>query len=100
MNQEGIMTHKYARLSLAAVLATSLMTTIHHYYRMGFFTLFLGSPTPGVPLAVLLWFCRTKSPLALLGYGLATTCVFVGLGLCDGMRKSTLKIFPGHLLRV
>jgi len=100
MNQEAIMTHKYARLSLAAVLATSLMTTIHHYYRMGFFTLFLGLATIGVPLALLLWFRRTKSPLALLGYGLVSTWIIVGFGLIDGMWKSTLKIFLGNFLLV
>src|SRR5437762_11150519 len=98
MNQEAIMTHKYARLSLAAVLATSLMTTIHHYYRMGFFTLFLGLATIGLPLALLLSFRRTKSPLALLGYGLVSTWIIVGFGLIDGMWKSTFKIFLGNFL--
>ncbi len=91
-------THRYARLSLAAVLITSLMTTIHHYYRMGFFTLVLGAVTIGLPIATILWFRTTRNAVALVAYGLVSGWVIVGFGLIDGLWKSTLKLFLGNFL--
>ncbi|HYY52165.1 MAG TPA: ABC transporter substrate-binding protein [Myxococcales bacterium] len=87
-----------ARLSLATVLATSLLTTVHHYYRMGFFALLLGAAVVGIPLVTLLWFRRTRHPLALLGYALSSGWVIIGFGIIDGLWKSTLKIFLGNFL--
>jgi ABC-type branched-subunit amino acid transport system substrate-binding protein len=90
--------HRFARLSLAAVLATSLMTTAHHYYRMGLLTLALGVVVVGLPTATLLWFRRTRHPVALLAYALASGWIIVGFGIIDGLWKSTLKIFLGNYL--
>jgi ABC-type branched-subunit amino acid transport system substrate-binding protein len=90
--------HRPARLSLAGVLATSFLTTFHHYYRMGFLTLVLGAAVVGLPLATLLWFRRTRSPAALWGYALTSSWVIVGFGIIDGMWKSTLKLFLGNFL--
>ena len=49
-------------VTLATVLATSLFTTVHHYYRMGLFTILLGAAllTPAVTVSV----ARLAQPLA------------------------------------
>jgi ABC-type branched-subunit amino acid transport system substrate-binding protein len=90
--------HNFARLSLASVLLTSAMTTIHHYYRFGFFTVLLGLVTVGAPTLTLWWFRKSRSAVALVAYGLASSWIIVGFGLVDGMWRSTLKLFLGHFL--
>jgi ABC-type branched-subunit amino acid transport system substrate-binding protein len=46
----------------------------------------------------LVWFRRTRSPLALIGYALSSGRVIIGFGLIDGLWKSTLKLFLGNFL--
>ncbi|MGZ5581890.1 MAG: ABC transporter substrate-binding protein, partial [Usitatibacter sp.] len=52
----------------------------------------------GLPLGTLLWFRRTRRPLALIGYALSSGWVIIGFGLIDGLWKSTLKLFLGNFL--
>ena len=92
------LTHKYAQLSLISILTVSVLTTIHHYYRFGFFTLVLGIITIGLPIAMLFGFKKTKSLILLVGYGLASGWIIIGFGLIDGMWDSTLKLFLGNFL--
>ena len=94
------LTHKYAQLSFISIFAISLMTTIHHYYRLGFLTLVLGLLVIGLPAVLGLLFKKTKSPLALLGYGLVSGWIIIGFGLIDGLWDSTLKLFLGNFLLV
>lgn len=94
------LTHKYARLSLMSVLAISLLTTVHHYYRFGLGTLILGLVTISVPTFMLFWFRHKKSSVALTGYGLSSGWIIIGFGLVDGMWDSTIKLFFGNFLFV
>lgn len=93
-------THTYARLSLISTLIISFLTTVHHYYRLGFSTLILSSILIGLPIALLLWFRKYKTPLPLIGYGLVSGWISISFGLIDGMWDSTLKLFLGNFLLV
>lgn len=94
------LTRRYARLSLTSILITSVLTTIHHYYRLGLGTLGLGAMVIGLPIAMFLWFRNRKTRIALIGYALVSGWIIVGFGLVDGLWDSALKLFLGNFLLV
>jgi ABC-type branched-subunit amino acid transport system substrate-binding protein len=94
------MTDKDARLSLVAVLTTSLSTTVHHWERMGPRSLLLGSAVVGLPLLFWLLARRTQNRLPRVAYVGVSAWVIIGFGLYDGMWRSTLKLFLGNFLLV
>ena len=94
------MIDRNARLSLLAVLTTSLFTTAHHWERMGPRSLLLGLSVVGLPLALWLVARRTGNRLLRAAYVAASAWVIVGFGLYDGMWRSTLKLFLGNFFLV
>jgi ABC-type branched-subunit amino acid transport system substrate-binding protein len=94
------MTDRNARLSLLAVLATSLSTTVHHWERMGPRSLLLGLAVLGLPVVLWLVARRTRSRLARAAYVAVSAWIVIGFGLYDGMWRSTLKLFLGNYFLV
>jgi ABC-type branched-subunit amino acid transport system substrate-binding protein len=94
------MTDRNARLSLLAVLATSLSTTVHHWERMGPRALLLGVAVIGLPITLWLLAQRTRSRLPRAAYLAVSAWIIIGFGLYDGMWRSTLKLFLGNFFLV
>ena len=92
------LTQKYARLSLASVVTTSIITTVHHIYKLGPGAFGLGAVIIALPIVLLLWFEKTRSSAALVGYGLVNVWIIIGFGLVDGLWDHTLKLYLGNFL--
>lgn len=90
--------HAAAQRSLNGILAIAVLTAVHHYWRMGWITVLLGLLAGGIPTALLLWYRRGRSPVALTGYAISAGWVVIGFGFIDGLWDSTLKLFLGNFL--
>jgi ABC-type branched-subunit amino acid transport system substrate-binding protein len=91
-------TYKYARFSLVSIVATSIVATVHHIYKLGPGAFLLGAVIIVLPIALMLWFRKTSSSAALISYGLMNVWIIVGFGLVDGLWDHTLKIYLGNFL--
>src|SRR5215208_3113259 len=83
--------NKYARLSLITITLTSIITSIHHIYRLG-----LGLLVPTIivtllPYVLMRWFTHTGNKGALWGYGLLTSLLFLWFGIIDGFLDHVIK---------
>jgi ABC-type branched-subunit amino acid transport system substrate-binding protein len=90
--------HAWARASLASVALTAAAITVNHLFALGPRALLLGLALVVVPTAFLLWFRKTKSPVALGGYLLMNLWIVVGFGLWKGLWKGALRLYLGTLL--
>ena len=90
--------HAWARASLASVALTAAAITVNHLFVLGPRALLLGLALVVVPTALLLWFRRTKSPVALGGYLLMNLWIVVGFGLWKGLWNGALRLYLGTLL--
>lgn len=83
---------QYSRYSLAAILLTGLVTTLHHVYRLG-----LGAVLPFIILTMLMpyllmyWYRRTSSLIAISLYGLLNFLIFLWFGFIDGFLDHVFK---------
>jgi hypothetical protein len=81
----------YARLSLISISLTSIITSIHHIYRLG-----LGLLVPTIivsllPYVLMRWFTHTGQKGALWTYGLLTSLIFLWFGIIDGFLDHVMK---------
>jgi ABC-type branched-subunit amino acid transport system substrate-binding protein len=90
--------HQDARRSLISVMLTAAAITVNHLYALGPGALVLGAVLLGAPLALLGWFRRTRSSVALAGYLLMNLWIVAGFGLLKGLWKVTLPLYLGTLL--
>jgi ABC-type branched-subunit amino acid transport system substrate-binding protein len=90
--------HHAARRSLTSVALTAAAIAANHRYVLGPRALLLGALLIGVPAALLLWFRRSRSKVALGGYLLMTLWIVVGFGLYKGLWNGVLRLFLGSWL--
>src|SRR4029450_10958220 len=89
---------QYAQASLVSVVLTAIAITVNHAYTLGVGAFLLGATLVVVPAVLLLWFRRTGSKAAFIGYLLMNLWLVVGFGLVEGLWDSTLRVFLGTLL--
>ena len=90
--------HRYARLSLLSVTLTSVLTTIHHYYKLGNGAFILGAIIIGLPVIFLNWFRKTKAVVPFILYILMNAWIIIGFGIIDGFWDSTIKVYFSNFL--
>jgi ABC-type branched-subunit amino acid transport system substrate-binding protein len=89
---------QYAQASLVSVVLTAIAITVNHAYTLGVGAFLLGATLVVVPAVLLMWFRRTGSKAAFIGYLLMNLWLVVGFGLVEGLWDSTLRVFLGTLL--
>ena len=92
--------NKYASLSLISIIATAVLTSIHHFYEVGFLAVVLVLLFIGSPILLMQQFRNTERKVFLWLYGLLNTWLVIGLGLVDGLFNHTFKLlsFQVHTL--
>jgi ABC-type branched-subunit amino acid transport system substrate-binding protein len=90
--------HGAARRSLASVILAAAAITVNHSYVLGPRALALGLALTVVPTGLLLWFRKTRSGVALVGYFLMTLWIVGGFGIYKGLWSGILRLFLGTLL--
>jgi ABC-type branched-subunit amino acid transport system substrate-binding protein len=90
--------HLAARASLASVALTAVTISVNHLQALGSGALLLGLLLLVLPAALLLWFRRARSRVALAGYLLVSAWMVVGFGFYQGLWKGALRLFLGTLL--
>jgi ABC-type branched-subunit amino acid transport system substrate-binding protein len=89
---------QYGRLSLLSVTLTAVLTTVHHYYKLGNGAFVLGMIIIGLPIAFLNWFRKTKATIPFLLYVLVNVWIIIGFGILDGFWDSTIKVYFSNFL--
>lgn len=84
--------HRYARLSLAYLVATVLMTTVHHVFRMGTEVLPAALVLLVAPPALLWWFRARRHRAAAWLYAGTAAFVVVWFGVVDGGADHVVKL--------
>jgi branched-chain amino acid transport system substrate-binding protein len=85
-------------LSLAGVLSTSALTTVHHFYKLGTAAFALGVITTVFPIVFQWWYVQTRRGLPLTLYTLISLWIIVGFGIVDGFWDSTVKVYLSNFL--
>jgi ABC-type branched-subunit amino acid transport system substrate-binding protein len=88
----------YARPSIISVAFTTAMITVNHLYTLGGRAFILGAALLVLSTALLAWFTRTRSRIALAGYLLLNLWIVIGFGLFKGFWEGALRLFVGTLL--
>ncbi len=83
--------NKYASLSLISIIATAVLTSIHHFYEVGFLAVVLVLLFIVFPIFLMQQFRNTRKKVFLWLYGLLNTWLVIGLGLVDGLFNHTIK---------
>lgn len=81
----------YASLSLMSTVLTGALTSIHHAYEIGSYAVILAFLFVFSPALLMRWFRNTGNRGSLLGYGLLTTWLVVGLGVVDGLWNHIIR---------
>ena len=89
---------QYGPASLLSVMMTALAITLNHLFTLGAGALLLGTALLVVPATLFLWFRRSGSKPALVGYLLVNAWIVVGFGAIKGLWGSALPIFVGTML--
>ena len=84
------------RRSLLSVMATAVMITLNHWYRLGPAALVLGAVLLAGPAAFWMWFRRNQSRVALGAYLAMNAWIVVGFGLFKGFWKTILPLVIGR----
>ena len=79
------------KYSLAAIVAASIATTIHHVFRLGLHVLPMFAIVSLMPVVAFFLYRRSGQRLYLYGYGLANTFIFAWFGFVDGFLDHVLK---------
>jgi ABC-type branched-subunit amino acid transport system substrate-binding protein len=79
--------------SLASVYLTSLFIAINHFYVLGPNALLLGGFIAVSAAALMFWFRRRQSKVAIAGYMLLSLWVVVGFGFYKGLWNGILRLF-------
>jgi len=87
--------HTAARRSLLSIVVTAAFITINHVYTLGSAALALGAVLVLVPTTLLLWYRKTKSPVAFGGYLLMNVWIVAGFGIAKGFWGGLLRLFIG-----
>ncbi len=92
--------NKYASRSLISIIATAALTSIHHFYEIGFLAVVLVLLFIVAPILLMQQFRNTGKKVLLWIYGLLNTWLVIGLGLVDGLFNHTMKLlsFQVHAL--
>ena len=90
--------HHAATRSLASVMVTAIAIAINHLYSLGSVALALGGALILVSTAFLLWFRKTGSRAALVGYLGVSLWITIGFGIYKGLWFGVLRLFLGTAL--
>jgi hypothetical protein len=81
----------YATLSLVSITLTSIITDIHHIYRLGFAVLLPAALIVVLPYVLMRWYKHTGKKAALWAYGSLASVIVVWFGVIDGFLDHVLK---------
>jgi hypothetical protein len=81
----------FATLSLVSITLTSIITDIHHIYRLGFAVLLPAALIVVLPYVLMRWYKHTGKKAALWAYGSLTSVIVVWFGVIDGFLDHVLK---------
>jgi ABC-type branched-subunit amino acid transport system substrate-binding protein len=90
--------HRYARMSLLSVTSTAVLTTVHHFYKLGNGAFILGVVIIILPAVFLNWFRKARTAWPLILYGLMNAWIIIGFGIIDGFWDSTVKVYFSNFL--
>lgn len=79
------------KISFAAIVAASIVTTIHHVFRLGLHVLPMFIVVSLIPVVAFFLYRRSGQRLYLYGYGLANSFIFAWFGFVDGFLDHVLK---------
>ena len=83
--------NKYGTLSLVSIVITGALTSIHHFYEIGFYAVILALLFIVIPFVLMQRFRKTGNKTALWIYGLLNTWLVFGLGLVDGLWNHIIR---------
>jgi hypothetical protein len=81
----------YAMLSLISITLTSIVTAVHHIYRLGLNVLLPAAIIILLPYVLMRWFQHSRNKATLSAYGLLNALIVVWFGLIDGFLDHVLK---------
>ena len=81
----------YATLSLISITLTSMITAVHHVYRLGLDLLIPAAIIVLLPYVLMRWFKHTGNRVALWAYGLLTSMIVIWFGVIDGFLDHVMK---------
>jgi ABC-type branched-subunit amino acid transport system substrate-binding protein len=87
--------HHAARRSLASVILAAVAIAVNHLYSLGPAALLLGGVLVVLPTALLLWFRRSQSRVALLAYAAVSAWIVLGFGAYKGLWRGVFRLFVG-----
>lgn len=87
-----------ARRSLVSVVLAAIATTAHHLYTLGPRAWILGLALTLLPAGLWVWYRRTGSRVAGVGYLVMAAWIVLGFGLKNGLWDNALRLFLGTLL--
>jgi hypothetical protein len=79
------------RLSVLSITATTVATSVHHFYRLGFEVLLPALVVIALPLVLMWWLRSSGSRVALWSYAVVNGLVFFWFGFIDGFLDHVLK---------
>jgi hypothetical protein len=86
--------HKNAQRSVLSVVLTSILTTIHHVFRLGLGSLPMWMPIIMLPIGLAVLFKRSKfkNRWLLAAYGLVSYAIIGWFGIMDGLFDHTFRV--------
>jgi len=83
--------NKYVKLSLASMIVTATLSSVHHAYELGVYAVILIGLFIVLPAVFMQWFSKTGNQGSLWAYGLLNAWLVVGLGWVDGLWNHVVK---------
>jgi hypothetical protein len=86
--------HKNARLSVLSVMTTSILSTIHHVFRLGFGSMPMWMPIIMLPMGLALLYKRShfKNKWFLGAYSVVSFAIIGWFGIVDGLFDHTFRV--------
>lgn len=83
---------RLTQLAMISLTATSLVTSIHHVYRLGLEVLVPAIAITALPYVIMRWYRSSGSRTALWSYAGLTAVIFAWFGFVDGFLDHVLKV--------
>ena len=83
--------NNYGTQSLISIIATAVLTTVHHFYEIGFLAVILVLLFIATPSLLIARYNKTEKKVFLWVYVLLNTWLVLGLGIVDGLFNHTTK---------
>ncbi len=83
--------NKFARLSLIAITAMMIVTSVHHVFRLGYGLIIPATLLTILPYALMRWYASSKNTAVLKTFSLYSALMFLWFGFIDGFMDHVFK---------